>query len=99
MNVLNTYEVADTTGLVFVWVAGILAVFMILLSTVQSDFKHVSQVLAGAAWFAFMAFILHANLEVTIRHEVTLQPGHVIDATKYEVVKSRGDIYVIEKIN
>ncbi|SDW24527.1 hypothetical protein SAMN05518848_101773 [Paenibacillus sp. PDC88] len=72
---------------------------MFFISILQSEFKHVLQGLAGAAWFAFMAFILHANLDITIRHEVTLQPGHVIDATKYEVVKSRGDIYVIEKIN
>lgn len=32
-----------------------------------------------------------------IRHEVTLRPGHVIDATKYEVVEQRGKIYVIEE--
>ncbi|QOT13763.1 hypothetical protein JNUCC32_31240 (plasmid) [Paenibacillus sp. JNUCC32] len=32
-----------------------------------------------------------------IRHEVTLRPGHVIDATKYEIVEQRGKIYVIEE--
>ncbi|GAA0840679.1 hypothetical protein GCM10008915_36770 [Bifidobacterium pullorum subsp. gallinarum] len=32
-----------------------------------------------------------------VRHEVILRPGHVIDATRYEVVEQRGKIYVIEE--
>jgi hypothetical protein len=32
-----------------------------------------------------------------VRHEVTLRPGGVIDAVKYEIVEQRGQIYVIEE--
>lgn len=36
-------------------------------------------------------------VEVPVRHEVTLRPGYVIDAAKYEVIERRGKIYVIEE--
>lgn len=32
-----------------------------------------------------------------IRHEVTLRPGGVIDAQKYEIIEQRGAIFVIEE--
>lgn len=37
------------------------------------------------------------NANEPVRHEVTLRPGHVIDAAKYEVIEQRGAIYVIEE--
>ncbi|MCU6709321.1 hypothetical protein M6D81_11445 [Paenibacillus sp. J5C_2022] len=49
-------------------------------------------ILCGAAsvlWFA-------DRIE-PIRYEVTVQPGHVIDAARWEIVEQRGEIYVIEE--
>lgn len=46
---------------------------------------------------ALAGALLMASLQKPIRHEVTLRPGHVIDATKYEIVEQRGKIYVIEE--
>jgi hypothetical protein len=46
---------------------------------------------------AILLGILLLNANAPIRHEVTLRPGHVIDATKYEIVEQRGKIYVIEE--
>ncbi|MBJ6364185.1 hypothetical protein ACFOQM_23475 [Paenibacillus sp. GCM10012307] len=31
-----------------------------------------------------------------IRYEVTVNPGHVIDAVRWEIVEQRGEIYVIQ---
>lgn len=50
----------------------------------------------AAAWFALLAIASFVYVEPT-RHEVTLRPGHVIDAEKYEIVEHRGKIYVIEE--
>lgn len=58
----------------------------------------VGSFLTGLVAFAIgIAFITGDGAEEPIRHEVTLRPGHVIDATKYEVVEQRGKIYVIEE--
>lgn len=47
------------------------------------------------------AFLIGASVArpepVPVRHEVTLQPDGVIDATKYTIVEHRGEIYVIEE--
>ena len=50
--------------------------------------------------FAFSAGAIlcgEATEKSPIRHEVTLRPGYVIDAEKYEIVEQRGKIYVIEE--
>jgi len=49
------------------------------------------------AVISLMVALLTASLQNPVRHEVTLRPGHVIDATKYEIVEQRGQIYVIEE--
>ncbi|PAD72395.1 hypothetical protein [Paenibacillus campinasensis] len=50
----------------------------------------------GVVWFTIL-FLGSVMTRDPIRHEVTLRPGHVIDATKYEIVEQRGQIYVIEE--
>ncbi|MEK3988031.1 hypothetical protein MHB77_32405 [Paenibacillus sp. FSL K6-3166] len=46
----------------------------------------------------FTSGIRHDTEKVTpVRHEVTLRPGGVIDARKYDIIEQRGAIYVIEE--
>ncbi|WP_143758993.1 hypothetical protein [Paenibacillus odorifer] len=47
---------------------------------------------------AYNGGFTHETGELTpINHEVTLRPGGVIDAVKYDIIEQRGAIYVIEE--
>lgn len=61
-------------------------------------FQRILRVCTIAIVTAVMAIYGVNNPEVEpIRHEVTLEPGAIIDASKYVIVEQRGEIYVIEE--
>jgi|GEM_PF-6825675 len=94
MDVLNTYGGAiNGVALLIAILAGILGSFLFIGGMVEDEPVAVLfGILLGA--IAIAAAILTNE---PVRHEVTLRPGHVIDATKYEVIEQRGQIYVIEE--
>lgn len=94
MDVLNTYGGGiDVSMVVFAILFLVLALFLFVIAC------------AGDEEFAFYLGLVCALFSILsavsthepVRHEVTLRPGYVIDATKYEVVEQRGEIYVIEE--
>ncbi|WP_427050414.1 hypothetical protein [Paenibacillus sp. TC-CSREp1] len=94
MDVLNTYGGGTDTVLI------VLGVIMCIvgLTVLIAGFAAVETpplVLGGLMMLVGLFAIASANSPV--RHEVTLRPGHVIDAAKYEVIDQRGAIYVIEE--
>lgn len=100
MDVLNTTGGGADVGLIFLGILG--GMLTILIAYLTYD------LVRGRYWFlALVALILTTITaliscaifftETPIRHEVTLRPGHVIDAQKYEIVEQRGKIYVIEE--
>jgi hypothetical protein len=100
MNVLNT-----TGGGIDVWAViailffAILALVFLFLSTVAfaDNEKGVAVVVfLMALLFGAVSLAAYSDRFEPVRYEVTLQPGYVIDATKYDIVKQRGEIYVIE---
>lgn len=100
MDVLNTWEVADTLSRVFGVIVGSIGLLALIGAAVwafSGDGKGAAVFLVGAAWFAVCTVLIHADAERYVRHEVTLRPGYVIDAAKYEVIEQRGKIYVIEE--
>lgn len=50
--------------------------------------------IAATVCVALVIFGRH-DAPVPVKYEVTVQPGHVIDAARWEVVEQRGQIYVI----
>lgn len=77
---------------IFLWAVG-------LYSLMRKEFGSASGNLFCAILIGGVTLLVLADEKGRdpIRHEVTLRPGHVIDATKYEVVEQRGQIYVIEE--
>lgn len=95
MDVLNTYGGGGTDPVlimfgIFGFVVGIAALFY---GFVEAEFPAI--ILGVLAVVVGIAAIVSADTPV--RHEITLRPGHVIDAAKYEVIEQRGAIYVIEE--
>ena len=100
MDVLNTTGGGvDTIGIL----CGMLLLTMAVFGTIWTistykDGSHgfciVFSILTLASALIGTAMII---AETPIRHEVTLRPGYVIDAEKYEIVEQRGKIYVIEE--
>lgn len=105
MDVLNTSggaPITEFTG----WGIVLIIVFFIALVIVSGSVQAESfgGFLFGLAIAVIIVVIkLNGGLEretgelTPIRHEVTLRPGYVIDAKKYEIVEQRGQIYVIEE--
>lgn len=94
MDVLNTYGGGlDGLAVFLVIVAGL---FAIVLFAIAFEEIELGAFLAGLVCAAF-AVVIGLNAHEPVRHEVTLRPGHVIDAAKYEVIEQRGQIYVIEE--
>ncbi|WP_145412459.1 hypothetical protein [Paenibacillus xylanexedens] len=94
MDVLNTYGGGTDTVLImfgiFGFVAGIAALsYGFVEAEVPALILGVLAVIVGIAAIV--------SSDTPIRHEVTIRPGHVIDATKYDVIEQRGAIYVIEE--
>lgn len=94
MDVLNTYGGGlDGPAVFLVIVVGLFAIFLSAIALVETE---PGALLAGLVCAA-LAVVLGLNAHEPVRHEVTLQPGHIIDATKYEIIEQRGEIYVIEE--
>lgn len=94
MDVLYTYGGGiSTVALLLTLFVGILALIAIIGGFVGDDLGALFFGTIGAVITILLAFYVHEP----VRHEVTLRPGYVIDATKYEVVEQRGQIYVIEE--
>lgn len=99
-------DVLNTTG-GGVDVGGIVCGIALILVAIWAGFCAFDAMMEKAHVFGIIFTVLTAvaaiigtamlYAEPPIRHEVTLRPGHVIDATKYEVVEQRGKIYVIEE--
>lgn len=99
MNVLATTGgepavIAVVLGIVFLLLAlGTFAVFVSFLA----DKDVIQAILSGmCAALILVLGIAFLGTKEPVRYEVTLEPGTVIDATKYEVIGQRGQIYVIE---
>lgn len=105
-------DVLNTTGgeavISFVWYGWIVLAVAVICSLFMTAWeKSDDHVLGRLLCFIFVVGTIIYTVtggferetgELTpIRHEVTLRPGHVIDATKYEIVEQRGKIYVIEE--
>ncbi|WP_054958434.1 hypothetical protein [Paenibacillus dakarensis] len=101
MDVLNTtgggVDGAAILSAIFFGIGAIASfVLVILYARDREHSRAVVSGLTGALSAALVAFYVLTCAE-PIRHEVTLRPGYVIDAAKYEIVEQRGKIYVIEE--
>ncbi|MFF2886676.1 hypothetical protein [Paenibacillus sp. NPDC057967] len=72
-------------------ILGVLGLALLIVSLISEE---------GAVGFfglllLLIAFIAFANADDPVQYEVTVQPGHVIDAARWEIVEQRGQIYVI----
>ncbi|WP_103110224.1 hypothetical protein [Brevibacillus reuszeri] len=100
MDVLYTETGFDAVSRVFFvlgFILTIVAWFLAMLWSLSADSKGVVTFIVAAVFFGCMTWVAHEAADTYTRHEVTLRPGHVIDATKYEIVEQRGKIYVIEE--
>ncbi|MMZ60160.1 hypothetical protein D1872_222350 [compost metagenome] len=94
MDVLNTYGGGINEGVLLIAIlAGLLGSFLFIGGMVEDG---PVEVLFGIL-LAAIAIAAGMHTHEPVRHEVTLRPGHVIDAAKYEVIEQRGRIYVIEE--
>lgn len=94
-------DVLNTTGGDFHNVAFVIGICVCVFGVVLAIAAGVSDK-SGTAFIFGIIYLIGGLLLVIFskephRHEVTLRPGHVIDATKYEIVEQRGKIYVIEE--
>jgi len=94
MDVLNTYggETSVVT-IVLAIIFGLLALFFLIGAFLAEE----PLAFVVALLFAFLALVAWDSASEPIRHEVTLRPGGVIDAVKYDIIEQRGAIYVIEE--
>jgi membrane protein YdbS with pleckstrin-like domain len=105
MEILNTIDrglITEFTGWVLVVV--LLAVFIGVMLSIAEDGSSVAFGIIG--FLAIIALIItlftadfrrETDVKYPLRHEVTIRDGYVIDATQYEIIEQRGDIYVIEE--
>lgn len=97
MDVLNTYGGEFHVVLVVIAVTlGLLALLAFYVYITDNSADAPIALVIGLVLTFFM-FASVANVKEPVRHEVTLRPGYIIDATKYEIVEQRGEIYVIEE--
>lgn len=94
MDVLNTYGgVIDSGAVILVILFGLLALFFLVGAIVTKE----GVLIALTVALIFATALTASNLRAPITHEVTLRPGGVIDAVKYDIIEQRGAIYVIEE--
>ncbi|OMC96230.1 hypothetical protein MKX34_24000 [Paenibacillus sp. FSL R5-0636] len=94
MDVLNTYGgETSTLAIIAAIIIGVLALFFLIAAFILAE----PGVLVIAGVLGVLAMIGWANASEPFRHEVTLRPGGVIDAVKYDIIEQRGAIYVIEE--
>lgn len=99
MDVLNTYG-GGFSGLLLVLtlISGVLAIFFIISAIVSCAFSgNSSGLIIPAVLFTLITVLLAVSIKTPVRHEVTLRPGGVIDAVKYDIIEQRGAIFVIEE--
>lgn len=94
MDVLNTYG-GGTDGVMIA--IGVIAVLVGLIVLACGIVAVETPPLVLGGLMVIVGLFAFATANPPVRHEVTLRPGHVIDAAKYEVIKQRGEIYVIEE--
>lgn len=94
MDVLNTYG-GGTDG--FVIALGVIACVGGLVVLVCGIVAVETPPVVLGLLMLLAGLLAFATANQPVRHEVTLRPGHVIDAAKYEVIEQRGAIYVIEE--
>ncbi|WP_419884859.1 hypothetical protein [Paenibacillus sp. B-A-8] len=100
MDVLNTYGGGvDAAGV-------IIGIFVLCVAafTLYAFLFALKERVYWAALLFVLFVVLQGCLAVIaftspepIRHEVTLRPGGVIDAVKYDIIEQRGAIFVIEE--
>jgi len=94
MDVLNTYGGGTDAVLILLGIMGCAFGLIILIGGVAAI--ETPPVVIGLLMI-FVGLFAIFNANQPVRHEVTLRPGYVIDAAKYEVIEQRGAIYVIEE--
>ncbi|RCX22916.1 hypothetical protein DFP94_101505 [Fontibacillus phaseoli] len=100
MDVLNTFGGGSAPVLVLLgmFLLGVAVfTFCFVIAAVNDDSYGFVAIFAVLAVVAVNIAALCFNLREPVQHEVTLRPGYVIDAAKYEIVEQRGQIYVIEE--
>lgn len=103
MEILHTYGGEVTGPNVFLAVLyGVLAVVclcLLVFSIIKTETAPAA--LSTLSLVVCVTFSISAGSTTIdpVRHEVTLKPGHTIDATKYKLVEQRGKIYVIEEVS
>lgn len=101
MDVLNTYG----GGIDYSVGSIVYGIFVFLAFAAVAVIGWLAQERLWSGFFALMALLGAALIvvsvvypdQVPITHEVTLRPGGVIDAVKYDIIEQRGAIYVIEE--
>ncbi|ETT41588.1 hypothetical protein C162_25985 [Paenibacillus sp. FSL R7-269] len=101
MDVLNTYGGGVTYDVFTIVVGSVIFLLFGMLAVMGWSTKEYGMgviftllALVGLLGVVFSAVYPEP---VAVRHEVTLRPGSVIDAQKYDIVEQRGAIFVIEE--
>jgi hypothetical protein len=94
MDVLNTYGGGTDSGAVAAIVFfGVIALLFVGGAIITREYG----LLLVTVVCALLVLAAVNSVHTPVRHEVTLRPGSVIDAQKYEIVEQRGAIFVIEE--
>ncbi len=103
LTVLNTTggevstQLAERAIFIIVMCAFVAAVFFAVAIVERNPvFSGVTAVCVFIATIAYITPIGYVEEINPLRYEVTVNPGHVIDAAWWEIVEQRGEIYVIQ---
>lgn len=95
--VLNTYgggiEWWDVVCAVLLMLCGVLMFYVAAEENTAS--KTFAPVSIGLVFTVISLWLLFDIPKTEVKYEITLKPNQIIDATKWEIVEQRGDIYVI----
>jgi hypothetical protein len=102
LDVLNTTG-GGTVSEPYEWAAIMAAVFTIMafisavvwLGSRCSTWRSATTTVASIAVVTVTIIFGRYDVPVPVEYEVTVQPGHVIDGARWEIVDQRGQIYVI----
>lgn len=94
MDVLNTYGGGTNIACI---ILAIIFVIVALAFLALAIFANEPGLLIGTLVFALITLGSWMSASEPVTHEVTLRPGSVIDAVKYDIVEQRGAIFVIEE--
>ena len=97
MEILHSYEhISDKALATIIFLLIFTAIMMIVAICATHDKEAVLPVILAAVTLVFVVVVLTC-VPPDKYHEVTLRDDHVIDATKYEIIEQRGQIYVIRE--